>query len=197
MMMGVALLFLVFFAVVCIIVLPSMFLFFYFKSFKYRAIILQEVGDDENDALIHIVNCKVVNTPDVGEVIKFKPGSGVEDCKRFGSENWTSLMEKRNLRQGIILYKQGKNLRPVRLQRDKNDNYFLDVIEEDNRKFMMQSMIMKNRKLEDYRVVRTAVLSFFIFLGFYGIATLMFWLAVMDQNGQVIAAQHAMNLVSQ
>lgn len=161
--------------------IPAFGLFFWWVSFNRRAIILKEVGDDANDAILKHVRCKVVTHPSIGEVIKFLPFSGYPTCKKFGSKHWISIKHKNKLVEGIILYCQGNNFRPVTLHQ-LAERYVLKVKDEDNRRFLMQYEIMKNNTAEDYNMLRYGVIGFFGSITVIGVIMLFVILFIMDEG---------------
>lgn len=195
--MNPAMFLLFFFFATFFIIAPVMFIFFYFKSFKNRAIILKEVGEDENDSVAHIIKYKNQNHIKLSDVIKFAPFSGLRPCKQFDSSYLVSVKDSTKLRDGIILYKQGENYRPTELRYNEEEKeYVLHVKDADNRKFNFQYHIMKESKRDEASVIKTGVVSFFVFLAFIGLISLLTLLSIMDDSARSAVIATAQTVVS-
>lgn len=194
-MMSAGLLILIAFGVFLFFILPTIAFIVWLLSFNKRGIILNEVGEDENDAIVNFTKLKITNDVKVGQILKFFPFSPYKVAKRFDSRDWTSMKEKNKLREGIILYRQGDNYRPVEFKKDEQ-GFYLKVRDEDNRKFLMQHEIMIARKHNETTVIKYAVVSFFIFIAFISFLTIAFMWWIMDANTKQIIISKGAQVIS-
>jgi hypothetical protein len=150
--------------ILVLFVIPGIVLMiFWFKSYNRRAIIFRELGENPNDSKITIVKCKVQKHGKLGEVTRYMMGSGLTLSKRFSSDKWTKIFIKGRLWDGILLYQEGQNLRPLKIMQDV-DGLKLEAIDEDNEDFLINSAIYRAEKNDESRIIVISVVCLFIFL---------------------------------
>ena len=133
---------------IMVLVVPTVTAFiFYMRSFKIPVYLCREVGEDTDDAVIKLYWAKKGKKAVLGRTLRFKPlqGPGLEESKLYPNHYFTRMVIGKKSYEGIILYQQGSNYRPVTLI--QKDNYANLVVEdEDNRDFMIDREIITTQK---------------------------------------------------
>lgn len=194
--MNLLIIFLCLFGAFFFLFLPTLGVWLYFLTFNKQAIIANEVGEDENDALIRYVKCKVAHDNKIGFLIKFHPFSGLKPSKYFDSKYWTTIKMKNKLKEGIALYRQGENYRPMMMENGEGDNYNLVIQDEDNRKFRMMYEIAESKRSRDGGDARWAIIGFFIFVMFVTFIYVTGVIWVMDDNTKTYFVQQGWSIIA-
>lgn len=166
------------------LVIPTIVIFiFWYKSFNKQVICIKELGDDPNNANVFLCSAKITNMGILGDVIKFYPGFGFTETKRFGSNYWLPVYNGKKRREGLALYWQGRNPRPMKVT-NEDGKYYLDIIDEDNREFILDRELWKIHVGDDNKIMFGTVAA--LVFGGIIIASIFIGSIVIMQNQNIL-----------
>jgi len=147
------------------------------KSFKRYALFINPSTEDLNKSDISMVKCKVKKHLKFGEIITFFPRSGYDFSKRFESRYWQPLKIGKKVYQCIILHAEHDNYRPVELK-----NNTLHVSDIDNSEFLLFKDHAKFGWNDENRLYTIIIISFILFVLFFGLACVVAMIYMMHTN---------------
>jgi len=135
----------------------------WWNSFRLPIYLFKEIGKDENDSVIKQHWAKVKYNKILGGLVHFRPfqGPGLKDAKRYNNTLWSRVsMKKNRSREGLLLYAQGTNYRPMKVREEQNGSITLVVVNEDTREFIIDREMSAGLMNEESRTVLYTVLLF-------------------------------------
>lgn len=142
----------------------AIFMVMWIRSYNVVIPMFREVGDKVENAVSRNYTAKVWRKTGLGETLHFFPGSKLKDTKRYDSNMWVRVRRGKKWIDGIPLYAQGGNIRPIVLDNSNEDKPVLVVKNEDNRQFILDREMKNEVRKSEHRVVIASVFSFMAFM---------------------------------